>query len=395
MTQISDPIYQKMVAIRRYLHRNPELSFSEYKTTRYITGRLTELGYELHHPLETGCVAVLNADSTYERVIALRADIDALPMTEEGDAKKDFFSVNPGVAHCCGHDAHTANLLGTAEILSGIKDRIPGKVVLIFQPGEEKLPGGAKMMCDTGILEKLGVQEIYGLHTDPKLKPGEIGIRKNRLMASPDEFTITIQGIGGHAASPHNCVDPILVASQIVVQLQSVVSRNVNPATPAVVTVGKIEAGTAHNVIPSEARMFGTVRTFDEGTAKMIRKRIQDLAVYTAKSHGATADVTYQKGYPALINHPENAENVIGKARRLFGETSVILMDEPYMAGEDFSFYLERFKGAFFFLGSGSRSADSRYSWHHPKYNIDETCMKTGAQLFVSLVMANNNDQGN
>jgi amidohydrolase len=387
MINISDTIYKKMVEMRRYLHKNPELSYSEYETTRFIIDQLNELGYEIHRPLETGCVAVLDGAIPSDRVIALRADIDALPIVEEGDSKMEFLSSKPGVAHCCGHDVHTANLLGTAEILSNMVDRISGRVVLVFQPGEEKLPGGARLLCDDGILEKLGVQEIYGLHTDPMLNPGQIGVRYGRLMASPDEFSIIITGVGGHAASPHKCVDTVLVASQIVVQLQSIVSRNVNPTMPAVVTIGKIIAGTAHNVIPSEAIMIGTVRTFSDVSADMIRSRIQDIASYTAKAYGAEAETIYNKGYPALINHKEQAGNVIRTASRLFGEKSVIVMDEPYMAGEDFSFYLEKFEGAFFFLGSGSKRANSQYSWHHPRYNVDETCMKTGSQMMASLVL--------
>jgi amidohydrolase len=392
MIQLSDKTYQRMVEIRRYLHRNPELSFAEHETTRFVIRWLKELGYEIHRPLETGCVAVLEGAGNADKTIALRADIDALPIQEEGVAKKEFMSVKSGIAHCCGHDIHTANLLGTAEILSQQKDRIPGRVVLIFQAGEEKLPGGASLICKDGILDRLGVQQIFGMHTDPVYSPGQIAIRPGWLMANPDEFTITVKGVGGHAASPHLCVDPILVASQIVVQLQSILGRNIKPTMPAVVTVGKIESGTAHNVIPSQAVLYGTVRTFSNDASVLIRNRIHDIAVFTAKANGAEALVDYLKGYPALINHTRSTEKVIRTASRLLGENSIHIMDEPYMAGEDFSYYLENYEGAFFFLGSGSESGDSRYSWHHPKYNVDEACMKTGALMMASLVFNDDED---
>ncbi|TVQ11355.1 MAG: amidohydrolase [Balneolaceae bacterium] len=387
IAELSGKIYPDMVKDRRHLHRYPELSFAEYETTRYIKEKLTGLGYAIHSPTPTGCVAVMEGGIASSKVTALRADIDALPILEDGDAKKDFISLKPGISHCCGHDLHTANLLGTAAILSANKERIPGRVVLVFQPGEEKLPGGASLICESGILEDLGVQQIYGLHTDPNGEPGKIGIRHGRLMAKPDEFSVKIKGMGGHAASPHTCIDPVVIISQIVIQLQTIVSRNVNPADSAVVTVGKIEAGTAHNIIPAEGSLFGTVRTFRTETADLIRRRLAEIATCTAQSYGAVAEFHYESGYPAVMNYPEQTDNVIGIAASLFGPESVVVMDEPYMAGEDFSYYLQKFKGAFFFLGSGSQAADSQFAWHHPKYNVDEKCLLTGSALMASLVL--------
>ncbi|MFU8860663.1 MAG: M20 metallopeptidase family protein [Cyclonatronaceae bacterium] len=377
-----------MVKYRRLLHRKPELSFFEYETTRFITEKLTGLGYEIHTPLATGCIAVMEGEISSTRVIALRADIDALPILEEGDAKTDFISGNPGVAHCCGHDLHTANLLGAATILAANRDFIAGRVVLIFQPGEEKLPGGAKLIVESGILDKLGVQEIYGLHSDPNFDPETIGIRPGRLMAKPDEFSVTIKGKGGHAASPHKCVDPVVILSHIVMQLQTIISRNLNPAESAVITVGKIEAGTAHNIIPSEGKLFGTVRTFTKETSDVIRKRIGEIARHTAKSYGADAGFDYENGYPAVFNDAALTNKVIRTARLLKGSGCVKMMPEPYMAGEDFAYYLQKFSGAFFFLGTGSQSADSRYSWHHPRYNVDEKSMITGSALLSLLVLS-------
>jgi amidohydrolase len=206
-------------------------------------------------------------------------------------------------------------------------------------------------------------------------------------MAKPDEFSVTITGKGGHAASPHNCIDPVIILSQIVLQLQTIVSRNINPTESAVVTVGKIEAGTAHNIIPAEGSLYGTVRTFRDETAEIIRSRIEAIATHTAQSYGAVAEIVYETGYPAVINYPEQTEKVVGIAASLFGPDAVRLMPEPYMAGEDFSYYLQKFKGAFFFLGSGSSKSDSNYAWHHPRYNVDENCLTTGSALLASLVM--------
>jgi amidohydrolase len=387
ITEQSGIFYPDMVKDRRHLHRNPELSFTEYETTRFIKEKLTRMGYEIHSPTPTGCVALMKGGIVSPKVTALRADIDALPILEDGEAKKEFLSLRPGIAHCCGHDLHTANLLGAAAILAENKKRIPGTLVLVFQPGEEKLPGGARLICESGILDDLGVQEIYGLHTDPNLEPGKIGIRHGRLMAKPDEFSVKITGKGGHAASPHNCIDPVVILSQIVVQLQTIVSRNINPADSAVITIGKIEAGTAHNIIPAEGSLYGTVRTFKDETAEIIRARIEAIATHTALSYGAVAEFVYESGYPAVINYPEQTDKVIGIATSLLGPDAVRIMPEPYMAGEDFSYYLQKFKGAFFFLGSGSSKADSQHAWHHPKYNVDEKCMATGSSLLASLVM--------
>lgn len=391
ISSLSQDIFPEMVEHRRQFHRNPELSFFEYETTSYIKEKLTGLGYEIHSPMPTGCIAVLDGEISSARVIALRADIDALPILEEGDAKSDFMSGNPGVAHCCGHDLHTANLLGTAAILAANRDRLAGRVVLVFQPGEEKLPGGAKLIVESGILDKLGVQEIYGLHSDPNFDPDTIGIRSGRLMAKPDEFSVTIKGKGGHAASPHKCIDPVVILSHIVIQLQTIISRNINPAESAVITVGKIDAGTAHNIIPAEGKLFGTVRTFTDETSGLIRKRISEIAINTAKAFGAVAEFAYENGYPAVINDSDQTDKVVRIARSLIGPDRVKLMTEPYMAGEDFAYYLKKFKGAFLFLGTGSKSADSRYTWHHPKYNVDEKSMITGSALLALVVLSEDN----
>ncbi len=377
-----------MVTIRRHLHQHPELSFHEFETTDYIVEYLKELGYEVLRPLETGCVAILEGGRSSDRVIALRADIDALPILEDGEAKSEFISKNEGIAHCCGHDIHTANLLGTAHILAELKGEISGKVVLIFQAGEERIPGGGRLLCETGVLQKLGIQEIYGLHTYPFLNAGQIGVRPGPFMARPDEFDIVVKGKGGHAAIPHAAVDPVVVAAQIVVNIQTIVSRNIDPTEPAVVTVGRLSGGTIHNVIPDTAIIKGTVRTFRDETADYINARLKEIVEHTAMAAGATAEYVFNRGYPAVINTDWAVENIRIHATRQLGADSVVDLPKPSMAGEDFAFYLQHFPGSFFFLGSGSDEIDARYPWHHPRYNVDEKCMLSGSALMASVALA-------
>jgi amidohydrolase len=375
-----------MIAIRRHLHRHPELSYQEFETTKFIIEKLEELGITVDRPQETGCIGVIEGGKSSNRVVALRADIDALPISEQGEHKKEFISENDGVAHCCGHDSHTSNMLGVANILTDLRVEIEGTVLLIFQPGEEKLPGGGRLLCETGYLQEKGVDVIYGLHSNPNLEPGKIALKKGPLMARPDEFKIEIIGKGGHAASPHETIDPIMMASQVVKQLQTIVSRNVNPTEPAVVTVGKISGGSAHNIIPEKVEMLGTVRTFAQETANMIKDRIEAIVKSVTEASGGDYTFDFDYGYPAVKNTDWATDIVIDSASQLLGKENVKLMDEPIMAGEDFAFYQQHFPGVFFFLGSGREETGSTYSWHHSKYNVDEECFKTGAALMASLV---------
>ncbi len=384
----ADHHFPEIVEVRRHLHQYPELSYQEHQTTSFIQDKLKEMGIPCQQPLETGCVGIIEGKNPGDGpVVVLRADIDALAIDEEGAHKSNFISRNPGIAHCCGHDAHTANLLGTARILKDFQDEIEGKVLLIFQPGEEKLPGGGRMLCEQGFLQQQQVDVIYGLHTNPDFAPGQIGVRKGPLMARPDEFSILVRGSGGHAAAPHTTVDPIVVASEIVGALQTVTSRSVDPGEPAVVTVGKIEAGSAHNIIPEHAHMIGTVRSFSEETAQHINRRMERIVEGITHAHGASYDYKFDPGYPALVNTDWAVEHLGEEAVKLFGNESVRWMEKPVMAGEDFAFYLQHFPGAFFFLGTGSEESGSVYGWHHPKYNIDEQAFKTGAPLLASLAL--------
>ncbi len=384
---LANQFQEEMVATRRYLHQHPEVSYKEFETTKFIKSKLDDLGIPYDSPLETGCVGVLKGGKPSDRVIALRADIDALPMNEEGDFKKEFFSQNQGAAHCCGHDAHMSNLLGVAKILTELKDELEGTVLLVFQPGEEKLPGGGRLLCETGYLQDKKVDAIYGLHTSPSHKPGTIATKAGSLMGSPDEFEAEIIGKGGHAARPHEAIDPIVMAAQFITAAQTVVSRSVDPTEPAVVTIGKVEGGTAHNVIPEKVNILGTVRTLNKETATLISERLEALLKGIAEGAGGSYTFNFNKGYPAVINTPDETENVLSAVKALFGEESAIEMERPIMAGEDFAFYQEHFPGAFFFVGSGSEESDSTYVWHHPRYNVDDRFFQTAAPLMASLAL--------
>jgi amidohydrolase len=378
--------YDYMVQTRRHLHKNPEISFKEYDTTEYILGELKKIGIETETPLETGCIGIIEGSSS-DRAIALRADIDALEMDEEGAAKQEFMSERPGAAHCCGHDAHTANLLGTARILSEMRDQIDGKVVLVFQPAEEKLPGGGRMMTESGVLQKHGVQEIYGLHTNPNFKPGQIAVKPGPFMAFTSEINISVIGKGGHAATPHISIDPIVLGSHIVTQLQTVVSRTLDPTDPAVITIGKFQGGSAFNVIPEKVEMLGTVRAFSLETGRIIKRRMEEIIKSITEGAGGSYKFKFDEGYPAVLNDEACTEKLIDAARGMLGDKHVIDLEKPIMAGEDFSFYQQEFPGTFFFLGSGSEKADSKWSWHHPRYNVDEKALLTGSSLMAGLVL--------
>lgn len=375
-----------MVGVRRHLHRNPEVSFYEFDTTEFICRELEKMGLKPERPLETGCVALIEG-SKQGKTIALRADIDALAMEEEGEIKAEFTSQKTGAAHCCGHDAHTANLLGAARILCDLKDQIEGRVVLVFQPAEEKLPGGARMITRSGILQKYGVDEIYGLHTSPGYTPGEVAVKPGAFMACTVEFEAELIGKGGHAAAPHHSVDPVVMAAQAVTAFQTVVSRSTDPNEPAVLTVGKIEGGSAHNIIPERVKLKGTVRAFSMETAREIKKRMEAILEGVAVAAGGSYTFHFDEGYPAVVNDENCTTRLIQVAHELLGEEQVITMKNPLMAGEDFAFYQQEFPGAFFFLGSGSDEADSRWSWHHPRYNVDEKALITGACMLAGLIL--------
>ncbi|MGI3186621.1 M20 aminoacylase family protein [Nioella aestuarii] len=364
---------------RRHLHQHPELMYEVHETAAFVVDRLKEMGVTDITPGigKTGVVAVIKGKTdTKGRVIGLRADMDALPIHEASGV--DYASQTPGKMHACGHDGHTSILLGTAKYLAETRN-FDGTVVLIFQPAEEGGAGG-KAMCDDGMMDRWGIQEVYGLHNMPGLPTGEFAIRPGALLASSDEFEIVVTGKGGHAAAPHMAVDTTLVASQIVVSLHSIVSRNVDPIKRVVLTVGTFETdSTASNVIAHSARLNGTVRTLDPEYRTMAEERVRQVAESTAAAFGATAEVTWTPGYPATINHEDETRYAAEAAAAVAGR--VIDDVDPIMPSEDFAYMLEERPGAYIFLGNGDTAM-----CHHPAYVFDDDAIPAGCSFFAELV---------
>ncbi|MFB5083729.1 M20 metallopeptidase family protein [Symbiobacterium thermophilum] len=372
------------IAVRRRLHRNPELSFAEHDTHQYLAEELQGLGcsFRSHLAGGTGLHVVLGGTRPGP-VVALRADIDALPIQEETGLP--FASERPGVMHACGHDVHTAILLATARALKSVEQDLPGTVVLLFQPGEEKNPGGASLMIRDGVLDQPKVEAIFGLHVDPYLEAGRMAFASGPVMAAPDELRVTVTGRGGHGAWPHQTVDPVVTAAQIITLLQQVVARNVDPFQPAVLTVGMIHGGTAHNIIPDEVEFIGTVRTMDEGLRRRMPERIEAVIRGVCEAAGASYRMEYERGYPVLVNHPEATETGRRAAAAVLGEDRVGRM-EPSMGGEDFAYYLERVPGTFARLGARSPGDAAPHGLHTSRLMIDESCIAVGVAYYIQVV---------
>jgi len=376
----------RMIRVRRHLHRYPELSFKERETGRFIAKELRDMGLKVRHPFSgTGVLATLESGKLGGAggVVALRADMDALPVQEETGLP--FASRNPGAMHACGHDAHMAALLGAAQILYERRRELRGGVRFLFQPAEETIPGGAKGMIACGALK--GVSVIFGLHVDPVLPTGTIGTKSGVLLAQADDFDLTIIGKGGHAARPHTSVDAIVVSSLVIQALQTIVSRRINPVTPAVVTVGRISGGTKHNIIADRVLMQGTCRSLDAGTAKKLKGSVGQIARDIARASGATSLFKYTTGYPPLIN-PERETRFAREALgNLLGKKNVLSLPEPLMGGEDFTYYLKRVRGTFLRLGIRNAKLGSTFPWHHSKFMVDEEAIPIGAAALAHLAL--------
>lgn len=369
---------------RRHLHAHPELSGEEHATARFLAQELTAMGYT---PAErVGGTCGLTADLPVDGapLVALRADMDALPIQEETGLP--FASQRPGVMHACGHDAHMAMLLGVASILRQRRDRLRQGVRLIFQPAEEKLPGGAAALVDAGVLD--GVSGIFGLHVWSPLPAGTLGLRAGPFMASVDDFHITVRGKGGHAALPETCIDPVVAAAQIVVGLQTAVSRSIALTDGAVVSVTRLEAGTATNIIPETAGLAGTIRTLDEAVRARARVRVRELAERIAHAHRAEAEVRIEPGYPVLVNDETMVARVEAAARRLGWDDDRLVTMPPLGGGEDFAYYARRIPAAFAFLGAAQADAESCHPHHHPRFDIDEDVLPLGAALLAELALS-------
>ncbi|WP_342430191.1 M20 family metallopeptidase [Neobacillus sp. FSL H8-0543] len=367
--------YEEMVSIRRFLHQHPELSFQEKNTALFIQDYYKKLGIEVKGNVGGNGVVAKIYGKKPGKTVALRADFDALPIQDEKDVP--YKSLVPGVMHACGHDGHTATLLVLAKALNEMKEDLEGNYVLIHQHAEEYAPGGAKTMIEDGCLEDVDV--IFGTHLWASEPTGTIQYRTGPIMAAADRFEINIQGKGGHGAQPHKTIDAIVIASQLVLNLQQIVSRKVNPVESAVVTIGSFTAENAFNVIADKAKLIGTVRTFNEDVQQFIENEIERIIHGTCYMTNSTYQFSYERGYPAVVNHQLETEFLISCARAVT-EVQNIEETEPQMGGEDFAFYLQKVPGTFFFTGAKPTYAETTYPHHHPKFDIDEKAMLIAAK---------------
>jgi amidohydrolase len=372
-----------LIAARRRIHQHPELSFQEEETAHYVADELRALGYEPEEGIGGFGVRAVLRGAAPGKTIALRADMDALPIDEENDLP--FRSQVPGVMHACGHDAHTAILLATARALRAERSRLAGNVVFLFQPAEELPPGGAKAMIEAGALENPHVDAIFGLHQGVAFDVGKIAVAPGPRSASSDSFRLTIIGRGGHAAMPHRTVDPVAITGLVITSLQHVVSRHVTPMQPAVLTIGSVHGGTKENVIPDEVVLAGTVRTFDQLVREDIPRRIEAIVKGITEAHGAHYKLDYSFGYPVLQNEREMAHLAREAAERALGPENVVRA-EPAMAAVDFAYYLQRVPGAFCSLGAGTPGQSERPSSHSPRFVLDERGLPAGVAFYLSLI---------
>ncbi|MDO6850867.1 M20 family metallopeptidase [Priestia megaterium] len=367
--------FDEMVQIRRYLHQYPEPSFKEFQTAAYIRSFYDKIGISYRANVGgNGIVASIQGGNPGPTV-ALRADFDALPIQDEKDVP--YQSTVPGVMHACGHDGHTATLLVLAKALFEIRDSLPGKIVFIHQHAEEYAPGGAKSMIEDGCLD--GVDAIFGTHLWSLTPTGVVQYRTGPIMAAADRFEITIKGAGGHGAQPHKTKDSIVIASQLVVNLQQIVSRRVNPIDSAVVSIGSFVAENAFNIIADSARLIGTVRTFNEDVRNDVEKEIERIVQGTCLTADASYELSYTRGYPSVVNHPEETAFLASAASQI-DEVHTVEETEPHMTGEDFSYYLQHIKGTFFFTGAQPEGVDTPYPHHHPKFDFNEKAMLIAAK---------------
>lgn len=382
--QLSSELFPLVQQIRQHLHRHPELSFEEHKTAAYVAETLRKHGItEFTEGLAgTGIVGSIKGNLPGTQTFALRADLDALPIQEEN--KTDYCSTVPGVMHACGHDVHTASVLGTLILLSKLKDQFGGTVKFIFQPGEEKLPGGASLMIKEGALNN--TDSIIGQHVFPELETGKVGFRSGMYMASTDELYLTVKGKGGHGAMPHQNIDTIFIASTIITTLQQIVSRRANPTLPTVLSFGRIEGLGATNVIPGEVKIEGTFRTFDENWRLEAHQLIKHQAEGLAASLGGECIVDIQNGYPALVNNPALTQRMQSAAQEYLGTENVVELPIR-MTAEDFAFYSQKIPACFYRLGTRNESRGITHGVHHPKFDIDEEALKVSVGLMAWLAI--------
>lgn len=378
-------IEQEVIRIRRHIHANPEIGYQESETAAFVAATLRSFGVEVTEGLGGNGVLGMLKGSGSGPCVALRADMDALAVTE--DTGLPFASCTPGKMHACGHDGHTAMLLGAAKLLSTHRSELRGTIKFIFQPAEECGPlGGAKPMIDAGVMENPKVDYVFALHLWPDVPYGKVGLKQGPLMSASDRLRIDITGKGGHGAAPHQAVDAIVVASQVINALQTVVSRQVDPLEPVVVTIGSLQAGGQYNVIAPSAHMDGTVRTQNETVRKSLPQRITTLVQSVAASTGASATVTYDFGYPTLYNSPQGVELLRQAAMQVLGVDSIYALERPSMGGEDFAYFLDQAVGAMFWLGCQGPSTP-KYPIHNAKFDFDEAILSHGVAMLCAVAL--------
>lgn len=383
--KLASSLQEDLIETRRHLHANPELSFEEYNTSSFLKEKLKQIGITDFQPkANTGFTAIIQGKNPNKKTIALRADMDALPITEANDIS--YKSKNEGVMHACGHDVHSTCLLGAAEILFQLKEHFEGSIKLIFQPGEEKLPGGASLMIADGALENPKPIGIFGQHVMPFLPVGTVGFRKGLYMASSDELFFKVKGKGGHGAMPHLSLDPVPAAAHLITNLQTICSRFANPLIPTVLSIGKVIANGATNVIPQEVYMEGTFRTLDENWRNKAHEHIERICIETGKTFGLEIEVEIRRGYPFLKNDETITEKAKLAAVQYLGADKVVDLD-IWMASEDFAYYSQVMPASFYRLGTRNESKGIVSGVHTPTFNIDESALELGAGLMAWIAI--------
>jgi len=381
--KLAGDYYDDVRKMRRYFHQNPELSFQEQATSAYIAGKLKEYGISYNKGIaKTGLIGRIEGKNPENRIIGLRTDMDALPITENNNLP--YKSSNKGVMHACGHDIHMASLLGAARILNEIKNELKGTVLLVFQPGEELIPGGAKLMIKEGAFKDTKPEIMLALHVQPDIPTGHVGFREGKYMASSDEIYLTVKGRGGHAALPHQVTDSVLTAAHIIIALQEIVNQNTPVSIPTVLSFGKVIANGATNVIPNEVRLEGTFRTTDETWRKKCHKRMETIIRSTAESYGTHCETEIRKGYPVLFNDPGITRETRNFANQFLGEGNIKELDIR-MTSEDFAYFSQEFPACFFRLGVGDSTIKHPAGLHTPAFLPNEKALETGSGLMAWL----------
>jgi amidohydrolase len=374
----------EIVSYRRHLHQYPELSWEEVETTAYIKKFLASNGIPHQQITTSGIVGLIHGKNPDSKCIAIRGDIDALPIAETNTCP--YKSIHEGVMHACGHDVHTASVMGAAKILMQLKEEFEGTVKLIFQPSEEKQPSGAKTMIEAGVLKNPDVSAIIAQHVTPELAEGKIGYRSGKFMASADEIYIKVIGKGGHGAAPHKCIDPILMAAQMVIALQQITSRQANPAVPTVLSIGDIRGFGATNIIPDVVELKGTLRTFDEAWRKEMHRKIHEICEGIASAYGGKVEISIPPGVPYVANDPAINDEIVRAAQEYMGESNVVEMDLR-MGAEDFSFYTHHIPAAFYRLGTGNIEKNITSNIHTATFDVDEHCFAHSSGLMAYMAL--------